>query len=67
MVNWVPNLFLSILLFATLTLGVVFLSEIELLLLSRSALSLLVDNHWVKVFLTFVENFIVDLAFLGTK
>ena len=67
MVNWVPNLFLSILLFATLTLGVVFLSEIELLLLSGSTLSLLVDNHWVKVFLTFVENFIVDLAFLGTK
>ena len=67
MVNWVPNLFLSILLFATLTLGVVFLSEIELLLSSGSTLSLLVDNHWVKVFLTFVENFIVDLAFLGTK
>ena len=67
MVNWVPNLFLSILLFATLTLGVVFLSEIELFLLSGSTLSLLVDNHWVKVFLTFVENFIVDLAFLGTK
>ena len=67
MVNWVPNLFLSILLFATLTLGVVFLSEIELLLLSGSTLSLLVDNHWVKVFLTFVENFIVDLAFLRTK
>ena len=67
MVNWVPNLFLSILLFATLTLGVVFLSEIELLLLSGSTLSLLVDNHRVKVFLTFVENFIVDLAFLRTK
>ena len=67
MVNWVPNLFLSILLFATLTLGVAFLSEIELLLLSGSTLSLLVDNHWVKVFLTFVENFIVDLAFLRTK
>ena len=67
MVNWVPNLFLSILLFATLTLRIAFLSEIELLLLSRSALSLLVDNHWVKVFLTFVENFIVDLAFLRTK
>lgn len=65
--NWVPYLFLCILLFATLTLGIAFLSEIELLLLSRSALSLLVDNYWVKVFLTFVENFIVDLAFLGAE
>ena len=67
MVNWIPNLFLSILLFATLTLRIAFFSKVELLLLSRSALSLLVDNHRVKVFLTFVENFIVDLAFLGTK
>ena len=67
MVNWVPYLFLCILLFATLALGIAFLCEIELLLLSRSALSLLVDNHWVKVFLTLVKDLIIDLAFLGTK
>ena len=65
--HWVPYFFLGIPLLTSLTLRVAFLCEIELLLLSRSALSFLINNHWVKVFLTFVENFIVCLTFLGTE
>ena len=65
--NWIPKLFLSILILTALTFCISFLCKEKLFLLSGSILALLVDNDRIIILLTFVKDILVSFAFLRTQ